>query len=277
MLNRFLFGQPGGQKRKRSEEEGLSIGTSGGYLHHILKTQQAKYPDSSISIQRGRNADVSEYTVLNSDGSPVFKAARYYGFRNIQNLVRRLKPVKASRMPGASRKPLGTSRKPAANGTGNEGEYAYVEVMACPGGCTNGGGQIKIGDVATLRQFGGTGVENGSIEQEVLPAQKEWLAKVDEAYWSAESDDELPESDVDGDIEMNGTNSHINEYRDDVVDGIDRSYIRSILEHWASVTGVELEKLIYTTYRAVESDVGKEKASDMEKVSALAVAQGGGW
>jgi hypothetical protein len=149
--------------------------------------------------------------------------------------------------------------------------------MACPGGCTNGGGQIKIGDVATLRQFGGTGVENGSIEQEVLPAQKEWLAKVDEAYWSAESDDELPESDVDGDIEMNGTNSHINEYRDDVVDGIDRSYIRSILEHWASVTGVELEKLIYTTYRAVESDVGKEKASDMEKVSALAVAQGGGW
>ena len=276
-LDRFLFGQPRGPKRKRSEEEGFSIGTSGGYLHHILKTQQARHPDSSISVHRGRNTDVSEYTVLDFEGSAVFKAARYYGFRNIQNLVRRLKPIKASRMPGASRKPLGTSRKPAVNGTGNEGDYAYAEVMACPGGCTNGGGQIKIGDVATLRQVGGTGIENGSLEQEVLPAQKEWLAKVDEAYWSADSDDELPDSDVDGDVNMSGTNGHLNDNTGDVVDGIDRAHITSILEHWASVTGVELEKLIYTTYRAVESDVGKEKASDMEKVSALAVAQGGGW
>ena len=276
-LNGFLFGQPRGQKRKRSDEERFSVGTSGGYLHHVLKTQQAQYPDSTVSIHRGRNADVSEYTVLNSNGSPVFKAARYYGFRNIQNLVRRLKPAKASRMPGASRKPLGTSRKPAVNGTGNEGEYAYVEVMACPGGCTNGGGQIKIGDVATLRQVGGTGVENGSTEQKVLPAQKEWLAKVDEAYWSAESEDELPKSDVDGHVKMNGINGHLEDTPVDVVDGIDRSYITSILEHWASITDVDLEKLIYTTYRAVESDVGKEKASDMEKVSALAVAQGGGW
>jgi hypothetical protein len=149
--------------------------------------------------------------------------------------------------------------------------------MACPGGCTNGGGQIKVGDVATLRQVGGTGIENGSLEQEVLPAQKEWLAKVDEAYWSAESDDELPESDADGDVTMNGMNGYGNGDAGDVVDGIDRAYIRSILEHWASITGVELEKLIYTTYRAVESDVGKDKASDMERVSALAVAQGGGW
>ena len=49
------------------------------------------------------------------------------------------------------------------------------------------------------------------------------------------------------------------------------------LHHWAGITGVLLEDLICTTYRAVESDVGKEKGSDMEKVSALAVAQGGGW
>jgi iron only hydrogenase large subunit-like protein len=278
ILSKFLFGRPRGQKRKRSGEEAANIGTSGGYLHHILKSQQLRYPESSITIQRGRNADVSEYTIIDSNGNAIFKAARYYGFRNIQNLVRRLKPAKASRMPGAARKPIGASRKLAVNGTGsNEGEYAYVEVMACPGGCTNGGGQIKVGDVATLRQVGGTGIENGSLKQEVLPAQKEWLAKVDEAYWSAESDDELPESDADEDVTMNGMNGCESGDTGDVVDGIDRAYIRSILEHWASITGVELEKLIYTTYRAVESDVGKDKASDMERVSALAVAQGGGW
>ena len=280
-LNQFLFGQHRGQKRKRTSDEAGNIGTSGGYLHHILKTQQTAYPDSTISVQRGRNTDVSEYTVLNASGTPVFKAARYYGFRNIQNLVRRLKPAKPSRMPGAARKPTGASRKPGASATSaSEAEFAYVEVMACPGGCTNGGGQIKVGDVATLRQIGGTGIENGSSEQGVLPAQKEWLAKVDEAYWSAESDDEVAPSDSDGDVMMNGTNGfndHIDGACGDVVDGIDRGHIRSILDHWASITGVELEKLICTTYRAVESDVGKDKASDMERVSALAVAQGGGW
>ena len=278
-LDGFLFGQARGQKRKRSEVEVASIGTSGGYLHHILKTQQASQPGSSINTHRGRNADVCDYTLVNSHGDPIFRAARYYGFRNIQNLVRRLKPAKASRMPGAARKPMGSSRKPTANGaSGSDGEYAYVEVMACPGGCTNGGGQIKVGDVATLRQVGGTGIENGSAEQEVLPAQKQWLAKVDEAYWSADSEDELSSGiDGDGDVNMNGTNHDSNGNNEDVVDGIDRGHIKRILEHWASITGVELEKLIYTTYRAVESDVGKEKATDMEKVSALAVAQGGGW
>lgn len=277
-LAKFLFGQSRGQKRKHCPEEAANIGTSGGYLHHILKTQQTAHPNSTIRVQRGRNADVSEYTVLDADGGAVFKAARYYGFRNIQNLVRRLKPAKASRMPGASRKLVGASRKPGVNGTSvNEGEYAYVEVMACPGGCTNGGGQIKVGDVATLRQVGGTGIENGGEDQEVLPAQKEWLAKVDEAYWSADSDDEPPEPDVDGDIEMDGMHCNFDSTNGGIVNGIDRTYIQSILEHWASITGVEMDKLIHTTYRAVESDVGKEQASDMERVSALAVAQGGGW
>ena len=279
-VDTFLFGRARGQKRKRSNEELASIGTSGGYLHHVLKTQQVQHPGSKITIQRGRNADISEYSVLNSEGRAVFKAARYYGFRNIQNLVRRLKPPKASRMPGAARKPAGGARKPNAGAAGGESDYAYVEVMACPGGCTNGGGQIKVGDVATLRQIGGTGVENGSLEQEVLPAQKEWLARVDEAYWSAHSDfdsDSVP--DDDGDVSMNDMPNTTGSEEEDVVDGINRAYIKCILDHWASITGVGLDKLIYTTYRAVESDVGKEKGggNEMERVSALAVAQGGGW
>ena len=277
-INNYLSDRFSGRKRNRStnSEHEKNIGTSGGYLNHILLTQQRLHPDSSISVQRGRNVDVSDYTLLSATGQPLFKAARYYGFRNIQNLVRKLKPAKPSRMPGAaSRRPVGGARKPGGGDSGSD--YSYVEVMACPGGCTNGGGQVKVGDVATLRQVGGTGIENGSFEQEVLPAQREWLERVDEAYWSADSDD----LDEDGDVDM--TNGHdLNggdaDSTSDVVDGIDRSCVKDMLAHWADVTGVELERLIFTTYRAVESDVGKEKGgNEMEKVSALAVAQGGGW
>ncbi|EME50079.1 hypothetical protein DOTSEDRAFT_165043 [Dothistroma septosporum NZE10] len=281
-VNDFLFSRQRGQKRKRGQETD-TIGTSGGYLWHILQTKRAQHVGSQVMSQRGRNNDVSEYSVVDADGRAVFKAARYYGFRNIQNLVRRLKPAKASRMPGASRK-AGTSRRPggAAMG-GNEGEYSYVEVMACPGGCTNGGGQIKVGDVATLRQIGGTGIENGSEEQEVIPAQREWLAKVDEAYWSAESDD-LSESDADGDVDMersparDSVISGAGDAKADVVDGVDRMRVKKFLDHWSDITGVGLEALMTTTYRIVESDVGKDKAGgDVDRVNALAHAAGGGW
>ncbi|KAK0252368.1 hypothetical protein B0A54_10452 [Friedmanniomyces endolithicus] len=279
LINTFLFNRRRAQKRPR-DEANTAIGTSGGYLHHILQTQQARNPGSSVRITRGRNADVSEYAVVSADdGRELFKAARYYGFRNIQNLVRRLKPAKASRMPGAAaaaRRP-GGARKPGGSGGVGEGDYAYVEVMACPGGCTNGGGQIKVGDVGTLRQGLGSGVENGGVGEEVLPAQREWLGRVDEAYWSGEGSDE------DGDVDVEGvldSGQHAERGVDsDVVDGLDRRRVRDLLDHWAAVTGVELEKLVCTTYRAVESDVGKSKSegSEMEKVSALAVAAGGGW
>lgn len=282
-IDDYLFGRQRGQKRKREETE--SVGTSGGYLWHILKTKQAHHVGSQIKTQRGRNNDVSEYGVIDADGRVVFKAARYYGFRNIQNLVRRLKPAKASRMPGVTRKP-GVARRPngVAAAGGNDGDYAYVEVMACPGGCTNGGGQIKVGDVATLRQVGGTGVENGSEEQEVLPAQREWLARIDEAYWSADSDDLL--EDADGDVNMDtderspARDSVISRADDPeaVVDGIDRRKVKQLLEHWSSITGIGLDKLLTTTYRVVESDVGKENGGgDVDRVSALAHAAGGGW
>ena len=52
----------------------------------------------------------------------VLRFAAAYGFRNIQNLVQKLK---RGRCP-----------------------YHYVEVMACPSGCLNGGGQVRSEDVA---------------------------------------------------------------------------------------------------------------------------------
>ncbi|KXT03958.1 hypothetical protein AC578_9297 [Pseudocercospora eumusae] len=277
-VNEFLLGRPRGQKRKR--EDTNAIGTSGGYLWHILKTKQAQHVGSQIRSQRGRNNDVSEYSVIAADGEPLFKAARYYGFRNIQNLVRKLKPAKASRMPGAAGRKVGTSRRPGgASVGGDSNDYAYVEVMACPGGCTNGGGQIKVGDVPTLRQIPGTGFENGG-DQEMIPEQREWLSKVDEAYWSAESGNESTAAD--GDVQMEHSparDSVISGAGDsDFVDGIDTRQVKDFLKHWETITGVNLDILLKTTFRIVESDVGKEKGGgDVDRVTALAHAAGGGW
>lgn len=156
-------------------------------------------------------------------------------------------------------------------------EYAYVEVMACPGGCTNGGGQIKVDDVGGL--FGGekSDGEVVVVVKKVGPLeQKEWLARVDEAYYSAESgidseSDEEEDSNGMNGAQMNG-DAHEHEKDDNV------SSVSKLLQHWTTITDIPLEKLLFTTYRQVESDVGKEKgASDMERVAGLASSLGGGW
>lgn len=64
----------------------------------------------------GRNADLQELT-LEKEGVAVLRFVRAYGFRNIQNIVRRVK--------------------------GGKSPYHFVELMACPGGCANGGGQPR--------------------------------------------------------------------------------------------------------------------------------------
>lgn len=67
-----------------------------------------------------RNKDFQEVT-LEHEGQVLLRFAAAYGFRNIQNLVQKLK---RGRCP-----------------------YHYVEVMACPAGCLNGGGQLQVPDV----------------------------------------------------------------------------------------------------------------------------------
>ena len=153
-------------------------------------------------------------------------------------------------MPGG--KPIGSARKLAGKPSGQD--FAYVEVMACPGGCTNGGGQIKVDDPVI------TGHEAGEVKPGPQE-QKQWLTQVDEAYFSGEDN-------VDEDIVLDG--------RDDLVDGISPSYIRYTLAHWAATTGIDLGRLVNTSYRAVVSDVGKN-VGDTERVIEIAGKIGGGW
>lgn len=284
ILSNFLF-----PSHRHSANQSPVSGPSGGYLHHLLSTHQSRSPGSTIHTQRGRNADVVEYTVSTQAGDPLIKAARYYGFRNIQNLVRKLKPARVSKLPGA-RQPGAASgmagnsrRKPASAAGGNSNnitDYAYVEVMACPGGCTNGGGQIRVEDARQL----GTAQNEEQQEQEQEPPQKPtpneqraWLARVDEAYYSEDSDDADDQDQMEEEAaeeQRNGSAS--------AESGIGSAHdVNSILFHWSSLTQIPLEKLVYTTYRKVESDVGKNLeaggAGDTTRVAELAGKIGGGW
>jgi len=74
----------------------------------------------ALEFKQGRNADVREFTLPADPARGVPRPIRFaavYGFRNIQNLIRKIKAKRCV--------------------------YDYVEVMACPSGCNNGGGQGK--------------------------------------------------------------------------------------------------------------------------------------
>ncbi|KAF1930739.1 LET1-like protein [Didymella exigua CBS 183.55] len=266
-LDAFLFPRAGARRKTQPRD----AGSSGGYLYHILRTYQTAHPGSTISVSRGRNADVVEYS-LTRGPETIIRMARFYGFRNIQNLVRRLKPARASRLPGAK---TGAVRRPPGAKAVETKDYAYVEVMACPGGCTNGGGQVKVTEVDDIRRLESRRVQPEVEQTPVVrpgPAeQKEWLARVDEAYFSA-SDAEDVDGDADADVTQH-SDVHVDA---DVVNGIDRTHVKRVVAHWSEITGVHVQRLLYTSYRKVESDVGKPK-SDVERVAGLAVTVGGGW
>lgn len=251
-LHDFLF------PRRKGNHPPIDAGSSGGNLHFILQDVVSRNPGSQLHTVRGRNADVVEYNVVSASAEPIFRAAKYYGFRNIQNIVRKLKPVKASKMPGG--KPFGAARRPAAQAKGLD--FGYVEVMACPGGCTNGGGQVKLSDPIIMERKG-LSANPGPQEQ------KEWLAQVDEAYFSM-SDFEENEADDKSAALSNGNGAS------DLVDGISPSCIRDTMAHWADITGIDLDRLVKTSYREVISDVGKD-VSDTQRVVQLAGKIGGGW
>ncbi|CCU81887.1 iron-sulfur cluster assembly associated protein Nar1 [Blumeria hordei DH14] len=233
-INSFLFSNSPKHSPCNSLHE---AGTSGGYLFYILNRYASKHEGATIHTSRGRNIDVMEFSVISSAGNILFRAARYYGFRNIQNLVRRLKPAVIRRLEPARADPRPRKTPSFA--------YDYVEVMACPGGCTNGGGQIK------------------EEEARAFVSQREpraWLAAVDEAYFSA---DEGSDTSV-ADLQSSASSD------DSITD------LRNFLAHWSATTGIDTRKLVYTTFREVSSDVGKESAHS-QQITAIAGKAGGGW
>lgn len=96
-------------------------GASGGTAEFVFRVAAKELfgvnvPPGPLPWVQGKNSDLHELT-LDHSGSTVLRFCRAYGFRNIQNVVRR---VKSGKCP-----------------------YQLVELMACPGGCANGGGQPR--------------------------------------------------------------------------------------------------------------------------------------
>jgi iron only hydrogenase large subunit-like protein len=98
-------------------------GGSGGYAESVLIDAAKKLFNydldrEKIVYKQLKNSDFKEM-LLEIDGEVKLRFALAYGFRNIQNFVQKIKK--------------------------NNCNYHYIEVMACPSGCLNGGGkQIKI-------------------------------------------------------------------------------------------------------------------------------------
>lgn len=98
---------------------GHSGSGSGGYAEFIFRYAAIhlfELEDVAIEFKSLRNPDFQE-AVLEKDGQTLLRFAIVNGFRNIQNLVQKLKRGKCV--------------------------YDYVEIMACPCGCLNGGAQIR--------------------------------------------------------------------------------------------------------------------------------------
>ncbi|KAG0315907.1 hypothetical protein BGZ99_007180 [Dissophora globulifera] len=128
---------------------GASGNASGGFLEYVMQYAAKELfgvngvdVDQAVGVEvkTVRNADFREVTLeVPGSGEVLLKFAAAYGFRNIQNLVRKVK----------------TGKSP----------YHFVEVMACPSGCINGGGQLKpVGD-----------------NYATVPL-KDWIMQVDQQY-----------------------------------------------------------------------------------------------
>lgn len=134
---------------------------SGGYgynylqflLQHLCLKDPEQYQAQNFELQSigGRNKDIYELRLMYG-GQQIASSAIVNGFRNIQNLVRKLKPTTASATsktnPLVARRKARLSNK-RSDTSSQETQQAdaskcdYVEIMACPNGCINGGGQIS--------------------------------------------------------------------------------------------------------------------------------------
>jgi len=184
--------------------------SSGSYLHSLMLAVAHTYPHPlTLESKAIRSADYVEHTLRDSSsGSTVFRGATCYGFRNLQNVVRRVGRAAGVQVGrGAAGRLAGGLRNnragAATTGGGVGAAYDYVEVMACPGGCVGGGGQLRAPERKTVsdstnhdaegfvRDWAADGVRPAASSQEEgstaeAPwSSRAWTREVERAYWGA--------------------------------------------------------------------------------------------
>ncbi|KAG5342995.1 hypothetical protein C0989_005946 [Termitomyces sp. Mn162] len=245
--------------------------SSGSYLHAIIAHLQATSDvPLTLNVEAVRGTDYEEYILTKNTGEPgngkvvVFKGAKCYGFRNLQNVVRRVGRERglhtgsgaAGKLSG--RAGAGVARRiagrkvVAVDKEKKERRYDYVEVMACPGGCVNGGGQLKpVINAPSLPTTDSEGYkrnweESGvavapivksfasiDVAQDARWGSKEWTKKVEEQYWRE------PFTDVSGQL----------------ADGLALRIYEDMCGHGDEIVREETRRRFFRTeYRAVESE-----------------------
>lgn len=137
--------------------------SSDGYLAHVFRHAAKELFNEDVgevTYRALRNKDFQEVT-LERDGEVLLRFAAACGFRNIQNMVLKLKK---GRFP-----------------------YHFVEVLACAGGCLSGRGQAQAEDGRTdkalLRQMEGIyahiPVRPAETSAHVQALYQEWLGGAD--------------------------------------------------------------------------------------------------
>ncbi|TFL04517.1 iron hydrogenase [Pterulicium gracile] len=313
-------------------------GSSSGSFLHALLIHHLSLSSSPLTLTRRiiRNADYEEFILADAKtGAVVFRGAKCYGFRNLQNVVRKVGRETgvnvgrgaAGRLKNGTSQVEGTDKAKAAGGirarvaarkqkklaeaaNGNGGSsgaaesaavvagregYDYIEVMACPGGCVNGGGQLKppllslpeaspsdtsavaVDDDGHTRNWNEGGAMEVGETEEVTMAEsvlqnakwgdKEWVKKVESTYWEDGAEGEgSSASESDGSAETSslrlpsaapGEVSFLLE----PIHHRDREALRQASELAQRVidesvqSGIERKVLLRTQYHAVESEV----------------------
>lgn len=133
---------------------------SGGWADHIVRSvarEELGQELDNIEFKSLRNPDFRESILQDREGAELCKVAVANGFRNIQNLVQKMKRKRC--------------------------DYDYVEVMACPGGCLNGGAQLRaVEAVETGREMVARMEEEHRLARGGLPEDNTEMAEMVEAW-----------------------------------------------------------------------------------------------
>jgi iron only hydrogenase large subunit-like protein len=236
--------------------------SSGSYLHSIMHHFQTESDvPLTYSVQTIRNTDYEEHTLADGTGKTIFKGAKCYGFRNLQNVVRKVGKERGVRtgMGAAGRMAGRRERKGGVDERGKEKNYDYVEVMACPGGCINGGGQLKPPAPRWKLERDEENYERVWEESGVSIdgdpngrwGDKNWTRKMEDAYWTMlpETNNMLPTPPVSMD-DVSKEKSWA-----EVADLVVKRVIDDLCGHDGCRWIERRRELFRTEYRAVESEV----------------------
>ena len=284
------------------------LGTSSGsYLHGVIGDLVRRHAqdlssigDLRLEIKNIRGSDYVDYTLSTAQPSShdsavslprktLFKGATCYGFRNLQNVVRKVgraqgisvtKGAAATTGPaprkGAVRRVVRKGATPSATVAATapveeERGYDYIEVMACPSGCVNGGGQLPPPPLSSITNSSARrkrGVYEGELDDEGMPRVaeafevdplldasswpgqatlpgKEWVERVEQRYWMVETTDHA-------DVDL-AAHPSIQPFLQAPSNAINR-LANGILEELCGGDEGKRRTVLRTQYRAVESE-----------------------